>query len=145
MARHEDEDEDAFDERGLLKDGHTTRVSLMMKDGMTDVQRAIAQDAATRRGFDDSAARHQPGPVYCDAAGLERKARAYAEMCDDLQNAWRNPPPLVAPAAAAAPPLRRDTAPARPVYDAAEARRIKAAAYAEMVADMTSAWKGPAR
>jgi hypothetical protein len=147
MARYnDDDDDDAFDENGLLKDGHKTRISLMMRDAdaLSSVQRAVAEDAVARRfGLRDSSELYAPGPRYCDAAGLERKAEAYRQMCTELQDAWKTP--SAAPAAAAAPPLRRDTAPARPVYDAAEGRRIKQAAYDAMVAEMCSAWKGPAR
>src|SRR5262245_21600049 len=123
----------------IVPDGGRVRVSMMARDGLSPLQRAIAEDKAARR-FDDSAARNQPGPVYCDAAGRERKAEAYRQMCDELVNAWRTPSaPL--PAAGAGD----DATPARPVYDAAERRRIKAAAYQQMVDEMTSAWKGPAR
>ena len=91
MARHDDDDDDRYGNacRRMLPDG-AARVPLMMRDGMSPVQRAIMEDKV-RRGFDDSQARHRPGPVFTDAAGLERKAEAYRQMCDDLQNAWRTP------------------------------------------------------
>ena len=55
---------------------------------------------------------------------------------------WRNPSAL---AADAAPPERQDAAPVPRTMTADAARRIKQAAYNEMVDEMTSAWKGPAR
>jgi hypothetical protein len=39
------------------------------------------------------------------------------------------------------PDRRQDTAPRGPTYDAAEGERIKAAAYAEMVDELTNAWR----
>ena len=124
MARYDDDDDDdAFDENGLLKDGRRMRVSMMMRDSTSDVQRAVAEDAVARRfGLRHALELHQPGPRYCtDAAGQRRARQAYQEMCDDLQNAWRN----ATAAGCAAPPRHhrctRDTAPARPVYDAPRA------------------------
>ena len=141
--RYDDDDGDAFDERGLLKDGRRVRVPLMMRDGMSPLQRSVAEDAAARRfGLRNALDLHQPGPRFCtDAVANDAREQAYQEMCDELVNAWRTPSaPLPAPGAAA-----RDAEPARPVYDAAEGRRIKQAAYDAMVAEMCSAWKGPAR
>lgn len=85
-----DDDDDAFDERGLLRDGKRTYVSLMMKDSLTPLQRAIAQDAATRRGFDDSQAKQQPGPVFADRSAARQ---AYEDAKAEAQDAWRNPAP----------------------------------------------------
>ena len=114
MARYDDEDEDAFDERGLLKDGRTSRRSLMMKDGMSDV-------------------RHQSGPV-CDAAGLERKAQAYQQMCDDLQNAWRNPPPS---ASDARKPNNMSDREVTRLHNTGDAKRD---AYFDNLEDLKTAW-----
>src|SRR5262245_24185850 len=96
MARHDDyDDESPFGPDGLLKDGRRWRVPMMMRDSMSDVQRSVMEDKMSR--FNDSAARHGPGPVY-DAAGLERKARAYADSVRELTEAWRNAPPSVSDA-----------------------------------------------
>jgi hypothetical protein len=141
MARFRDDDDDAFDENGLLKDGRRVRVGLMMRDAdaLSPLQRSVARDA--RFGLQDVADLYAPGPRYCDAAGRERKAEAYQQMCDELVNAWRTPSaPLPSPAAGA-----RDATPARPTYDATEGRRRKAEAYEQMVADLCDAWKGPGR
>jgi hypothetical protein len=165
MARYDDYDDDSvFDENGLLKDGRRMRVSVMMRDSASDVQRAVAEDAVARRfGLRHALDLHQPGPRFCtDAAANAECARAYAEMCDEMQNAWRTPAADAGGPRCQKPgdqctingapghlnerlecvPDRQD---ARPVYDAAESCRIKAAAYQQMVDEMTSAWKGPAR
>ena len=154
---------------GLLRHGYRQRTPLMFRDAdsLSDVQRAVMADKAARVGFSDALCRHQPGPaIVTDRSGIERKAQAYAEYVSDLQTAWRNPSPLpVADVGGmrgqkpgdqctinGAPghlneqlecvPDQQD---ARPVYDAAEGRRIKAAAYQQMVDELTSAWKGPGR
>ena len=76
-------------------------------------------------------------PVRQDA--MDARERAYREMFDDLQNAWRQPvaaPPSVEPRATTDVP-RTMTADA--------AQRIKDAAWLQSVKDLESAWKGPAR
>ena len=112
---HENHDdyEDFFDERGLLRDGKSVRVSLMMRDGMSSLQRSIAEDAAARRfGLRHALDLHQPGPRFCtDAVANDAREQAYLDMVEDMQNAWRTP--SAAPRAAA-----RDATPARPIYDA---------------------------
>ena len=46
-TRYEDfREDDAFDENGLLRDGHKTRVPLTMRDAMTPLQREIATKRA---------------------------------------------------------------------------------------------------
>lgn len=48
MTRHDDDE--PFDERGILKDGRSVRVPMMMRDSMTPLQRAISQHSpATAR------------------------------------------------------------------------------------------------
>ena len=144
MTRYDDDDDDAFDENGLLKDGRRMRVSMMMRDSTSDVQRAVAEDAAARRfGLRHALDLHQPGPRSAPTqwpttrrAGLPRDVRR-------LVNAWRTSSAPLPEAAASAG--AGNAAPARPTYDATEGRRSKAEAYNEMVDDMTSAWKGPAR
>ena len=80
LQRHDDED-DAFDERGLLKDGRRMRVPMMARDSMSPVQREIAADTmATGRNklltFDNL-------PMVVDAWGdgglaLSRPGARYA-------------------------------------------------------------------
>jgi hypothetical protein len=114
-----------MDERGLLRDGFRLRTPMMARDGLRDVQRSVAQDAVARRfGLRDGSDLHAPGPRYCtDAAGLERKARAYAEMCDELQSAWKTN-------------NMNDREVAR-LHDTGDPVRD---AYLDYVADLTSAW-----
>src|SRR6476661_2785453 len=98
MARRDDED---FDERGLLKNGRTLRVPMVMRDAdsLSEVQRAVMRDKAARGyGLVDSA-RHQPGPCICtdqvandhDVAvtreHLRREARD--QYIAELQDAWK--------------------------------------------------------
>ena len=95
-----DDDDDAFDENGVCKDGHGVRVSVAIMDAQ---QRRIAFGAFNPRD-------HQPG--FCDA---ERARKAYADLLRDnglspdpdaganekaysefkasVSNAWRNPSP----------------------------------------------------
>jgi hypothetical protein len=42
MRRHRHDDDDAFDEHGLLRDGHAYVVSLTMRDSLPPLQRAVA-------------------------------------------------------------------------------------------------------
>ena len=142
-------DDDAFDENGVLKDGRRIRVPLMMRDGVSDVQR-IAQDAVARRfGLRDVSDLHAPGPRYCtDQAAVEAKEEAYRQMCHDMENAWRNAPVAQPAPAGAAPPVEvEDARPAIPVTDAdfARLRQIRDEAYRAMVAELANAWRTPAR
>ncbi len=61
--------EDAVDHRGVMKDGITARVPVMLRD---------------------SAAIHKPGFRLSDACNDEREA-AWREMMHDAENAWRHP------------------------------------------------------
>jgi hypothetical protein len=80
--RHINDDDDLFDENGILKDGRALRVSMMM-DSMSPLQRAIATDpemrcardaittdapAVVTDAFGDSGlALHKPGSRYLSA------------------------------------------------------------------------------
>ena len=75
-------------------------------------------------------------------AGLERKARAYAEMVRDAENACRTPAADAAPQ----PPVEvKDARPPIPVTDAdfARLRRIKQVAYERAKAEAQDAWRNP--
>jgi hypothetical protein len=50
--RQDDTDDDIFDERGLLKDKHSARVPMMMRDGLTDLQRSVRDATASLRVVD---------------------------------------------------------------------------------------------
>ena len=136
MASYDDDD-DTFDENGLLRDGHRSRVPMMLRDAdsLTPLQHAVAQDAVARRfGLRDGNDLYAPGPRYCtDAAGLERKARAFAEMCDELQNAWKTP----SVASAGWKTNNTNDREVARVHDTGDAVRD---AYLDYVADLTSAW-----
>src|SRR5262245_37031319 len=125
----------------IVPDGGRVRVSMMARDGLSPLQRAIAEDKAARVAFDDSAARHQLGPVVLtDQAGRDRKAEAYRQMCDELVNGWRRP--SAEPAVTAASNLWKtnnmnDREVAR-LHDTGDPVRD---AYLDYVADLTSAWQ----
>jgi len=88
--------EDDFDERGILRDGHTYRVKLSDED---DMQREIAQyaaqkmaDAAARRfGLSNAFAMNKPGFRHLmDSKAIAAKERAY-ELRDRADTeAWRD-------------------------------------------------------
>jgi hypothetical protein len=65
MIRRDDDD---FDENGLLKDGRSIRIGLLMKDHMTPVQRAIAQDSQAS-GRDKILRDATDAPVLLDSYG----------------------------------------------------------------------------
>jgi hypothetical protein len=98
MAR-QDDDDDVFDERGLLKDGARARVPLMMRDSdsLSEVQRSVMadglrRDAARRFGLNDSLALHRPGQRFCtDEAARARVEEVYQDEKRKLQDAWRQP------------------------------------------------------
>jgi hypothetical protein len=112
------ENDDAFDENGLLKDGRSFRVGLMMRDHLTPLQRAIAahshasgRDTMLRDAIgsntrpivtdaigDSSISLHSPGPRYlaphiADSADmrtrLEARAQAYSLADAEAANAWQ--------------------------------------------------------
>ena len=107
MRRHEKFDRHGgpvVDDDDVLRDGETLRVPLMMRDGMSPLQRAVAEDAAARRivvvdGLGRPAG-HRPGACYLRTAEhttdhalavtrdhLRRKA--YADSLAELQDAWK--------------------------------------------------------
>jgi hypothetical protein len=94
-----DDDDDAFDAAfdgaGLLRDGKSTRVPMLLRDGSTveleDWQREVIY--AHRVGLSDGQSLHRPGPRYCtDEAALDAKAQAYAEDVKESTEAWRKKP-----------------------------------------------------
>jgi hypothetical protein len=87
---------------------------------------------AVRRAFIDSEARWAGGD------GADERQKAYAQMCREMQDAWRNPQP-------GHPPQQQPATPPspRPVLDAQEARRLKDEAWDEMVKTQQDAWKKP--
>jgi hypothetical protein len=90
--RYADED-DAFDERGVLRDGHSTRLPLMMRDSLQD---DIARSTAGRSRLEDSAGRrpgNRPGFVFDSSGSNAETRKAYAEHDAWLRDAHLNQPP----------------------------------------------------
>ncbi len=96
--RYEDfSEDDAFDENGLLRDGHKIRVP--MRDAKTPLQR----DIATKRGRltdgngnSDVCALSRPGfRLLADASVNDAREAARREYLDYITNAWRTKPPRV--------------------------------------------------
>ena len=77
MPKRQDDtdDDDIFDDRGLLKDKHSARVPMMMR-GLTDLQRSVRDHYAPARvvdAFGDSGAGlHRPGSRYLRWCGNRR-------------------------------------------------------------------------
>jgi hypothetical protein len=93
-AGREIREDEALDHRGILRDGVSTRVSMQFRDArMTDLQRAVAADAANRRPVYDAfgcPAGHRPGAVLTnDRAARDAKARAYEQYDEDIGRAWQ--------------------------------------------------------
>jgi hypothetical protein len=105
--QHDTDDDDPFDERGLLKDKRSVRVPMMMRDsadGLTDLQRTVRDEFAPARvvdAFGDAGAGlHRPGSRYL-VAGAGTVDHAKQVMADhmrresrdqyiaDLQDAWK--------------------------------------------------------
>jgi hypothetical protein len=83
MTRHYEDfrEDDAFDENGLLRDGHKTRVRLAMRDAMTPLQREVATRRARLtdgNGNCDEFAFSRPGyRVLADASVNDARETAY--------------------------------------------------------------------
>ena len=118
-------DDDALDENGVVKDGRSIRVPLMMRDGGAG----------------------RPGSTFDYAAAARVKEQAYQDAKREMSDAWRTPP-VAQPAPAGAAPVEVEAArPAIPVTDAdfARLRQIRDEAYRAMVAELANAWRGPVR
>jgi hypothetical protein len=86
---------------GVLEDGDRLRVPVFMRDALSPLQRAVAEDGERRRdrarvhdGTGDSRfVGHKPGPVYsADAHAYDAKEQARREAINDAKNAWRDSP-----------------------------------------------------
>jgi hypothetical protein len=81
------------DGRGPLLDGQRLRVSLM--DGVDDLQAAVLRDKLARSvGLRDGALNRPGYRLQTDAAALDARAEAHRQYRDELENAWRNIPPV---------------------------------------------------
>jgi hypothetical protein len=85
-------DDDALDERGIVKDGRSVRVPMMFMDS---VQRDIVHSARITDGGNDPLALHRPGYRVVDGAarGADPRMKAYDEYCTRLQDAWKTDAP----------------------------------------------------
>ena len=107
MRRHEKLDRHGrpvVDDDDVLRDGQTMRVPLQFRDSMTELQRAIVEDAAARRvtvvdGLGRPAG-HRPGACYLrtvphtvdHAVAVTRehlRVEAYADSIRELCDAWK--------------------------------------------------------
>ena len=93
------DDDDAFD-NGVLRDGHSTRLPLMMRDSLQD---DIARSTAGRSSLQDSAGRkpgNRPGFIFDSSGSAARQqlADAYAAAERDLTTAWQRNTGIGAPA-----------------------------------------------
>ncbi len=90
-------EDDAFDENGLLRDGH--KIRLPLTDGMSPLQREIAtKRARLTDGTGNSGvfAFSRPGfRLLTDASVNDAREAARREYLDYMTNAWRSKPPLV--------------------------------------------------
>ena len=94
--RYEDfHEDDAFDENGLLRDGHKIRVPLTMRDAMSPLQREIATQRARitdGNGNCGEFAFSRPGyRILVDAAVRDAREAAHREYVDYITNAYKQP------------------------------------------------------
>jgi hypothetical protein len=139
--RSEYDDDDNLDENGLLKDGRSVRVPMMMRDsddGLTELQRSVRDHFAPVTLVDSfgnsGLALHKPGARYL-IAGAGTGDHAKQVMADhmrreardqhvaDLQDAWKGN-------------NANDREVAR-VHDTGDAVRDS---YLDQVHDLTTAW-----
>ena len=136
--QHDTDDDDMFDERGLLKDKRSVRISMMMRDsadGLTDLVRDATAPLRVVDAFGNSGlALSRPGARYL-TAGTRTTDHAAMVMLDhlrreardqyiaDLQDAWKGN-------------NTNDREVAR-LHDTGDAVRD---AYLDSVADLTTAW-----
>jgi hypothetical protein len=86
--RYDDEDDDAFDAHGILKDGHACRVSLM--DGLSPVQQAVARSPVRVTDAQGGVAGlHRPGfRIPVTDAGQQARDESYSDYLRELTTAW---------------------------------------------------------
>jgi hypothetical protein len=139
-------DDDAFDENGILRDGHTVRVPLQMRDAMR--RASNMRDGGHHRLERDPYARHRPGQRFGDMAALDAKERAYREYEQRQCDAWKaregdlctiNGAPAHLNAQLECVPDRREK-PSR--IDSTPTNDARAEAYAAYDREMSNAWRG---
>jgi hypothetical protein len=145
---YEVDDEDAFDERGICRDGRGVHVPLMLTDG------AFRDVAARNR----APVLHRPGQVSLTDEQIDIRERARDDWSARKSNAWRTPPTAsqdvvelatqLAPLLGLPPPKRNatrspmanDGQTAIVSRDGADPRE---AAYAERSRRVRDAWRTP--
>jgi hypothetical protein len=147
MPKQYNEDDD-FDERGVLKEGRTLRVGMQFMDSMSPLQRAIATDSTMSKvrdvitndaqvvdAFGDSGlALSKPGPRYLTAdrdsvqyavqvTADHNRREAYADALHETCDAWRG--------------KNRDLYEVPRIHNTGDATRD---AYLDSVSDLENAW-----
>jgi hypothetical protein len=89
MKKNKRDNNDAFDEHGMLRDGRSLRVSMQMRDSL---QRRTPTGSRVTDGSDNPSALNKPGyRVIGDTAARDAKAAALRDYESDLTTAWRKP------------------------------------------------------
>jgi hypothetical protein len=119
-----------YDRDGVLKDGETLRVPVMMMDGNPDIAAITRKALADAYQPSASGVLHKPGTLVADGIqaqidATERQVRRDLRL-DQLTDAWRNPPSAE---------VKKDTAAPTTDLDAFHERRN---------ARIADAWKGAA-
>jgi hypothetical protein len=86
---------EALDEDGILRDGYTITVPMMLRDALTPLQRSVAEHSLELHDGSGSrdAVFHRPGFIVADNAAMrDAKQEAYDEYKRDLTSAWRRGP-----------------------------------------------------
>jgi hypothetical protein len=92
MKRHQRyQDDDDFDERGILKDGHACRVSLMDSDSLSPMQLDVARSSVqVVDGQGGTQGLSRPGwRLPANDALLQASDAAYEDYRRALTSAWR--------------------------------------------------------
>ena len=92
--------EEEDDDDGVLKPNRILRVPMMMRDGMSAIQRTSSRSdekmrrhAAQRFGLNDALDLHKPGQRFSvDAAARARVEQARAEGIREMCDAWKRKP-----------------------------------------------------
>jgi hypothetical protein len=88
MRRYYEVADDAFDERGILKDGRSVRVPLMLTDAEPVRSPIYLSDGSPA----PAPLLHRPSQVRHTDAQIDVRERALAERSRRLKDAWRGTP-----------------------------------------------------
>ena len=130
------DDDDAFDEFGVLKPGRSRRVPVWAMDSLSR-SIASAHGGGVCDGGPEHYARCRPGPRFGTDEQRAARELAYQQSKRVTGDAWKSPQRREQDAEAAA--LAAHDA----VVSADDARKIRDAAWRRMVERMCSAWKNP--